>query len=122
MNVGDIKYTFNDLKGHSQTVTIPAQVIRQGRKNGLSNKESIKEYLSHQGYDIDYKPLSSNKKTHNQARAKRTPNSQKVELINQLTSALEGKGEIEIVNPERQVRIKIDDKIYEFTLVQKRKG
>lgn len=123
MELGDTRYTFKDNDGVEHTEVIPAKVIRSGRHKGWSINKAMRMYLFENGFNID-KPEEIEKSSDEKRKSRkvtRTPNKVKLELINTLSSALGEIGDIEIVNPERQVRIKIDDNIYEFTLVQKRK-
>lgn len=123
MNVGDMKYTFVDNAGVEHTAEIPATVLRVGRREGLSNKESIQRYLFEQGYDVD-KPVESTSESAGNTAKKRTrkPNERKRELISLLEKALQEEYEnVEVVNPERMVRLTSNGTTYEFTLVQKRK-
>lgn len=124
MNIGDMKYTFTDNAGVEHTAEIPATVLRVGRREGLSNKESIQRYLFEQGYDVDKVESATTESKGNTAKKRtRKPNEKKRELISLLERALqEEDGSVEVVNPERIVRfLTSDGATYEFTLVQKRK-
>lgn len=124
MNVGDMKYTFTDNAGVEHTAEIPATVLRVGRREGLSNKESIQRYLFEQGYDVDKPVESATTESAGNTAKKRTrkPNERKRDLISLLEKALQEEYEnVEVVNPERMVRLTSNGTTYEFTLVQKRK-
>ena len=119
MNPGDLKNTFTDKDGIERTVVIPAEIFRQARRDKISNKVAINNYLAELGY-LD-KTAVEETATAKKPRT-RKPNDQKASLINQLTEMLVAAyGTVEVVNPERQVRVEIDGKTFEFTLVQKRK-
>ena len=45
-----MKHTFMTAGGAEKTVTIPDEVLTQGRKEGLSVSETIERYLSDEGY------------------------------------------------------------------------
>lgn len=121
MNIGDMKYTFTDNAGIEHTVEIPSQVLREARKNGLTNKQAIQRYLYNSNYDVVEPEVNT---MNNEVKKKRSrkPNEKKRELISLLENMLVDEyGVAEVVNPERMVRLTLDDITYEFTLVQKRK-
>lgn len=118
MQLGDIQYTFTDNDGAQQKVLIPAEVLKAGRREGLSNKESIARYLCNEGYHVDaVKPSQTKTKR----KSTRKPNETKQRLINALADVMTGFGGVDVVNPERQVQVNIDGTVFEWTLVQKRK-
>ena len=119
MNPGDLKNTFTDKDGVERTVVIPAEVFRNARRNKISNKVAINNYLAEQGYldKTEVEETATAKKTRT-----RKPNDTKRAIIDKLADCMAGEyGEVEITNPERQFRFVIDGKTYEVTLVQKRK-
>lgn len=120
MAVGDMKYKFTDNTNTEVEIMVPADVLRKGKRAGLTNRETIMKYAFENGYNVD-KPAET-KKTTKKGAAKRTrkPNDTKLQLMKTLEEALAGVGETNVVNPERQLQVTIDGKIFEFTLVQKR--
>ena len=121
MNPGDLKNTFIDKNGIERTVVIPAEVFRQARRDKISNKVAIQQYLASEGY-LDQTLVEETKTAEKSKQRTRKPNEQKAQLIQQLTDMLTAAyGPVEVINPERQVRFEIDGKTFEFTLVQKRK-
>jgi len=120
MAVGDMHYKFIDKNGETQEVDIPAEVLRKGKREGLSNRETMMRFCAEKGFNVDA-PATAKPK----AKVKRTrkPDEQKQSIINVLANAMEEQGnvEINIVNPERQFQITLDNELYEVTLVKKRK-
>lgn len=124
MNPGDLKNTFVDKDGIERTVVIPAEIFRNARREKISNKIAIQRYLADEGY-LDKTEVEETAKA-DTARKTRTrkPNDTKRGIIDLLKATLEAEQDvenIEVLNPERQVRFTIGDKTFEFTLVQKRK-
>lgn len=121
MAVGDMRYTFTDKQGQEHQVDIPAEVIRKGRRDGLSNRDTILLHLANNGYMVD--APAATKKEKKKATRTRKPDEQKQSIINVLIHAMEEQGnvEINIINPERQFQITLDNELYEVTLVKKRK-
>lgn len=124
MNPGDLKNTFIDKNGIERTVVIPAEVFRNARREKISNKIAIQRYLADEGY-LDKTEVEETAKA-DTARKTRTrkPNETKRGIIDLLKATLEaeqGVENIDVLNPERQVRFTIGDDTFEFTLVQKRK-
>lgn len=118
MAVGDMIYKFTDLDGVPQELVVPATVLRSGKKRGLSNRETIMEYAFNEGFAVT-QPEASPKKTKSTSR-KRQPNEKKRLLIERLVQSVSDLGEINVINPERQVQVSLDGQMFEFTLVQKR--
>jgi hypothetical protein len=116
MAVGDMKYKFTDQAGAEQEVMVPAEVLRKGKRAGKTNRQTILEYAAEQGFDVDV-PQATPKKT---SKRTRKPNKTKADLIDRLSATLSDVGEVNVVNPERQVQVTIEGTIFEFTLVQKR--
>lgn len=115
MAFGDMTYKFIDKNGEQQSEVIPVDYLRAGKRAGWTNKETIMRYLAEKGYAVD-----APKETEKVKSRKRKPNEQKLDLINLLKETLTQKGNVTVVNPERQVQVEIDGKVFEFTLVQKR--
>ena len=120
MNPGDLKNTFIDKNGIEQTVVIPAEVFRNARREKISNKVAIDRYLAEQGY-LDQTAVEETTKAKERKPRTRKPNETKRVIIDQLADCMaQAYGEVEITNPERQLRFEIDGKTFEITLVQKR--
>lgn len=122
MNPGDLKNTFTDKDGVERTVVIPAEVFRNARRNKISNKVAINNYLAEQGY-LDQTVAEEVATADAQKRKPRTrkPNEVKRQIIDQIASTMTAQyGAVEVTNPERQLHFEIDGKTYEITLVQKR--
>lgn len=122
MNPGDLKNTFTDKDGVERTVVIPAEVFRQARREGISNKVAIDRYLASKGY-LDETAVEETAKAKKKTRT-RKPNETKRKIMDILAQAVADDlitDYIETVNPERQIRFSLEGKIFELTLVQKRK-
>ena len=119
MAVGDMRYTFTDKQGQEHQVDIPAEVIRKGKRDGLSNRDTIMLYLANHGYMVD--APAATKKEKKKATRTRKPDEQKRAIMKAVSLALEEFGVVEIVNPERQVRVQIIGDVFELTMVKKRK-
>ena len=117
MAVGDMKYSFTDLNGEEQRVEIPAEVLRKGKRQGLSNRDSIMKYLFENGFAVE-QPKAAAKTSR---ATSRTPDKHKQEIIEAIAENLEPFGEVNIINAERQVQVFIDGDVFEVTLVKKRK-
>ena len=48
-----MRHTFITAEGTEKTITIPDEVLTQGRKEGLSVSDTIDRYLSDEGYIVD---------------------------------------------------------------------
>lgn len=118
MAVGDMHYKFIDKDGKTQEVDIPAEVLRKGKREGLSNRETMMRFCADQGFNVDAPKAKSKSKR----KPTRKPDEQKQSIINVLTEAMrmQGNVEINIINAERQFQITIDGNLYEVTLVKKR--
>lgn len=121
MNPGDLKYSFNDKNGERQIVVIPAEVLRQARRDKIPNKVAIFNYLAEQGYK-DKTAAEEVAKARTPKPRTRKPNDDKKAIMDLLEAAVAGIAEdgVEIVNAERQLRFKMNGKVFEVTLVQKR--
>lgn len=118
MVIGGMRYGFTDNNGVEQTVEIPADVIRAGKRAGKTNRQTILEYAAEQGFDVDVPETAAKKKK--ATKRTRKPNKTKADLIERLAAAMSDVGDVNVVNPERQVQVMIDGTVFEFTLVQKR--
>lgn len=136
-----MKYTFMTAEGREKTVTIKDEVLAQGKREGLTMRETIDRFLSDEGYIVD--PVVSELTTKAKAaginnpgsvgKAKRKPPARKPDhikraLISLLESALvEDPGQclnienVEVTNIERIIAFSIGDDKYEITLSKKRK-
>ena len=132
-----VKYTFT-YKGKDKTISIPDEVIAQGRKEGLNPTESIERYLSDEGFIVDEtvaeltakaKGNGVNTAGHVQSTKKRKaptrkPDETKRALIVALDNFIcnyNGTDNIRVTNVERVIAFSIGDDNYELTLSKKRK-
>lgn len=132
-----VKYTFT-YNGKDKTISIPDEVITQGRKEGLNPTESIERYLSDEGFIVDEtvaeltakaKGNGVNTAGHVQSAKKRKsptrkPDQTKRDLIQSLFQHIDNYGgvvDIEVTNIERVIAFTIGDDRYEVTLSKKRK-
>ena len=118
MAVGDMKYKFVDLNGEEQEIVVPAEVLRKGKRAGMTNRETIMKFAFENGYAVQ--EPQTKKKAKSTTKRTRKPNDKKKMLIDRLADSIGELGSVNIINPERQVQIDIDGTIFEFTLVQKR--
>lgn len=130
-----MKYTFTTETGSEKTINIPDEVFAQGRKEGLSNRETIERYLSDEGYIVDpvVTELTQKAKVNNTGVKNRTgkrkaptrkPDQVKRDLIQSLyqhMSNYAGVTTCEVTNIERIIAFSIGDDNYEITLSKKRK-
>lgn len=134
-----MKYTFITEAGTEKTVNIPDQVFTQGRKEGLTHRETIDRYLSDEGYIIDpvVAELTQKAKTNGAGvRAKgterkkptRKPDEVKRALIALLEDSLKDNADgpypienVKVTNIERIIAFQIGEDKYELTLSKKRK-
>lgn len=119
MAVGDMRYTFIDKQGQEHQVDIPAEVIRKGKRDGLSNRDTIMLYLANHGYMVD--APAATKKEKKKATRTRKPDEQKRAIMKAVSLALEEFGVVDNINPERQVQVQINGEVFELTMVKKRK-
>lgn len=120
MDIGDVRYKFVDNNGVQQEIVVPAKVLRSGRREGLTNRQSMMKYAAETGYAVTPPQIDPEKKTNKTTTRKRKVNPTKSLLMDKITSCLSELGETEVINTERQTRVKIDGITYEVTLVQKR--
>jgi hypothetical protein len=118
MAVGDMKYKFVDNNGEQQEIVVSGEELRAGKRAGKTNRQVLMEKAYSAGYAVD-KPEETPKKTTGRGRAHK-PNETKADLINRLSDAMQKVGDVNVINPERQLQVVIDGVTFEFTLVQKR--
>lgn len=137
-----MKYTFITEAGTEKTINIPDSVFVQGRKEGLSQRDTIDRYLSDEGYIVDpvVAELTQKAKVNGAGvRAKgterkkptRKPDETKRALIQMFKETLDefGHGDtplngihsVEVTNIERVIAFQIGDDKFELTLSKKRK-
>jgi len=130
-----MKYTFTTENNTQKTIIIPDEVFTQGRKEGLTNRETIERYLSDEGYIVNpvVTELTEKAKMNKTGAAARSgkrkaptrkPDETKRSLIAGLyafINELEGTHDVEVTNIERIVAFQIGDDKYELTLSKKRK-
>ena len=119
MAVGDMRYTLIDKQGQEHQVDIPAEVIRKGKRDGLSNRDTIMLYLANHGYMVD--APAATKKEKKKATRTRKPDEQKLAIMKAVSLALEEFGVVDNINPERQIQLQINGDVFELTMVKKRK-
>ena len=114
-----MKYSFTDKDGVTQEVNIPAEVLRKGKREKLTNKQTILRYVAEQGFYVDAPQIDAKPKT---PRARnRKPDEQKRQIIDKIADVLIDLGSVDIINPERQLQVQINGDIFELTMVKKRK-
>ena len=131
-----MKYTFITETGTEKTINIPDAVFVQGRKEGLSNRETIERYLSDEGYIVDpvvaeltekAKANGTNVRAKGEGRKKptRKPDETKRMLIAGLAKYIEEAyaevHDVQVTNIERIIAFQIGEDKYELTLSKKRK-
>ena len=130
-----MKYTFTTETGTEKTINIPDSVFVQGRKEGLTNRETIDRYLSDEGYIVDpiVAELTEKAKANGTGLKARTgkrkaptrkPDETKRALIVALNDFLcdyAGTKDVTVTNIERIIAFRIGDDNYELTLSKKRK-
>lgn len=130
-----MKYTFTTETGTEKTINIPDSVFVQGRKEGLTNRETIDRYLSDEGYIVDpiVAELTEKAKANGTGLKARTgkrkaptrkPDETKRALIVALNDFLcdyVGTKDVTVTNIERIIAFRIGDDNYELTLSKKRK-
>jgi len=132
-----MKYTFMTAEGREKTVNIGEDVLAQGKREGLSMRETIDRFLSDEGYIID--PTVSELTTKAKAAGinnagktssgkrkapTRKPDETKRMLIAALKNCISTLGmteNVQVTNIERIVAFSIGDDKYEITLSKKRK-
>lgn len=139
-----LKHTFINADGKPKTVTIPDEVLAQGRKERLSVSETIERFLSDEGYVVNDTVAeltgkakangvngagrqSSDTKKKRKAPV-RKPDQVKRDLIELLAETLRNPAplphkvkDVQVTNIERIIAFSIGDDKYELTLSKKRK-
>ena len=132
-----MKYTFMTAEGREKTVNIGEDVLAQGKREGLSMRETIDRFLSDEGYIIDptvselttkAKAAGINNAGKTSSGKRKAPTRKPDETKRMLIAALEncistlGMTEnVQVTNIERIVAFSIGDDKYEITLSKKRK-
>ena len=135
-----MKHTFMTAAGTEKTITIPDEVLEQGKRERLTVTETIERYLSDEGYIVDDTVVALTAKAkengvngagRNQAdgtKKRKPPTRKPDETKRMLIAALEncistlGMTEnVEVTNIERIIMFNIGDDKYEITLGKKRK-
>lgn len=134
-----MKHTFVTADGTEKTVNISDEVLQQGRKEGLSVKQTIERYLSDEGYVVNEVVAELTQKAkangvNNAGRAAgskakrkaptRKPDDNKRMLIKALENCLSTLGpceNVQVTNIERMIAFSIGEDKYEVTLSKKRK-
>lgn len=140
-----MKYTFITADGVEKTINIADEVLMQGKREGLSVRETIDRYLSDEGYIVDptVAELTNRAKVNGVNNAGKTssgkrkpptrkPDEIKRALIKNLEEFLSSLDEsdiadlnmihdVQVTNVERIIAFAIKDDRYELTLSKKRK-
>ena len=133
-----MKYTFTNIDGKEKTVNIGEDVLAQGRREGLSMRETIDRFLSDEGYVVDptVRELTEKAKSNGINNAgkvssgkrkapTRKPDETKRMLIaglaKYMSEAYAEVENVEVTNIERIIAFSIGDDKYEITLNKKRK-
>lgn len=133
-----MKYTFMTAEGREKTVTISDEVLAQGKREGLSMRETIDRFLSDEGYIVDptVAALTNKAKSAGINNAGKTssgkrkaptrkPDETKRMLIaglaKYMAEAYAEVKDVQVTNIERIIAFSIGDDKYEITLSKKRK-
>lgn len=134
-----MKHTFITAEGKERTITIPDEVLAQGRRERLSVSETIERFLSDEGYIVDpvVEELTAKAKANGMNTAgraagekkprkapQRKPDETKRALIAALYEFVDsyaGADNVQVTNIERMIAFSIGDDKYEITLSKKRK-
>lgn len=136
-----MKYTFTTAEGTEKTVNIADEVLAQGKREGLSVRETIDRFLSDEGYIVDptVAELTNKAKANGVNNAGKTtsgkrkaptrkPDEVKRALIVLLEDFLKDNADgpypienVTVTNIERIIAFSIGDDKYELTLSKKRK-
>ena len=132
-----MKYTFVTEEGQEKTVTIKDEVLAQGKREGLTMRETIDRFLSDEGYIVDptVAELTNKAKANGINNAGKTssgkrkaptrkPDQVKRDLIQSLYGHIDNYGAVKncrVINIERIIAFSIGDDNYEITLSKKRK-
>lgn len=139
-----MRHTFITADGREKTVTIPDEVLVQGRKEGLNVTQTIERYLSDEGYVVNDTVTALTDKAkangvNNAGRAAsssptkrkaptRKPDYTKRAIIEILADVIKDMTvtdltphDFEVTNIERMISFSLGDDKYEVTLSKKRK-
>lgn len=132
-----MKYTFITAEGREKTVNIADEVLAQGKREGLSVRETIDRFLSDEGYIVDPTVAAltdkakaaginnAGKTTSGKRKAPtRKPDETKRALVSALSDFMNGyprAQNVTVTNIERIIAFSIGDDNYELTLSKKRK-
>lgn len=133
-----MKYTFTNIDGIQKTVNISEDVLAQGKREGLTARETIDRFLSDEGYIVDptVRELTEKAKANGINNAgkvssgKRKAPTRKPDLVKRML--IEGLSKymaeayaevknVQVTNIERIIAFSIGDDNYELTLSKKRK-
>lgn len=133
-----MKYTFTNIDGIQKTVNISEDVLTQGKREGLSTRETIDRFLSDEGYIVDptVRELTEKAKSNGINNAgkvssgKRKAPTRKPDLVKRMlieglskymSEAYAEVKNVQVTNIERIIAFSIGDDNYELTLSKKRK-
>lgn len=133
-----MKYTFTNIDGKEKTVNIGEDVLAQGKREGLSTRETIDRFLSDEGYIVDptVRELTEKAKSNGINNAgkvssgKRKAPTRKPDLVKRMlieglskymSEAYAEVKNVQVTNIERIIAFSIGDDNYELTLSKKRK-
>ena len=133
-----MKYTFTNIDGTQKTVNIGEDVLAQGKREGLSARETIDRFLSDEGYvvDLTVRELTEKAKSNGINNAgkvssgKRKAPTRKPDLVKRMlieglskymSEAYAEVKNVQVTNIERIIAFSIGDDNYELTLSKKRK-
>ncbi len=133
-----MKYTFTNIDGTQKTVNISEDVLTQGKREGLSTRETIDRFLSDEGYIVDptVRELTEKAKSNGINNAgkvssgKRKAPTRKPDLVKRMlieglskymSEAYAEVKNVQVTNIERIIAFSIGDDNYELTLSKKRK-
>lgn len=132
-----MKYTFMTAEGAEKTVNISDAVLAQGKREGLSVRETIDRFLSDEGYIVDptVAELTTKAKAAGINNAGKTssgkrkpptrkPDETKRMLVKELYECvlnLDGCKNVQVTNIERMIAFSVGNDNYEITLSKKRK-
>ena len=124
-----MKYTFTNIDGTQKTVNISEDVLTQGRREGLSARETIDRFLSDEGYIVDPKSNGINNAGKVSSGKRKAP-TRKPDLVKRMlieglskymSEAYAEVKNVQVTNIERIIAFSIGDDNYELTLSKKRK-
>ena len=133
-----MKYTFTNIDGTQKTVNISEDVLAQGKREGLTARETIDRFLSDEGYIVDptVRELTEKAKANGINNAgkvssgKRKAPTRKPDLVKRMlieglskyiSEAYAEVKNVQVTNIERIIAFSIGDDNYELTLSKKRK-